>query len=233
MVAPCSNAALIYCAERSQDNLELRTARGAAHNRRDLCPIHFISESLVPDSPVGETLPRTFAVLQQFPFSPQRPGISYFAVHSVSWNEATVLERRFPSGIDPGQATLIAAELVHDDYAYVFEAHWDLWTPDLSNANWILEPATVKFIVQGEEFDEGSYKQNGHIQVDLGLDSYFLQPETSLTDQTRAKIRDNVAKLVEFSVKVEKNSGTNARLLWSESEESLAQKLVARLQRVQ
>lgn len=142
-------------------------------------------------------------------------------------------ERRFPSGIDPGQATLIAAELVHDDYAYVFEAHWDLWTPDLSNANWILEPATVKFIVQGEEFDEGSYKQNGHIQVDLGLDSYFLQPETSLTDQTRAKIRDNVAKLVEFSVKVEKNSGTNARLLWSESEESLAQKLVARLQRVQ
>ena len=41
-----------------------------------------------------------------------------------------MLERRFPSGIDPGQATLIAAELVHDDYAYVFEAHWDLWTPD-------------------------------------------------------------------------------------------------------
>jgi hypothetical protein len=34
-------------------------------------------------------------------------------------------------------------------------------------------------------------------------------------------------------VNVEKNSGTNARLLWSESEESLAQKLIARLQKVQ
>jgi hypothetical protein len=172
-------------------------------------------------------------VLQQFPFSAQRPGIGYFALHPVSWNEATVLERRFPAGIDAGQATLIVAELVHDDYAYVFEAHWDLWTPDASNANWVLEPAPVKFIVQGEEFDEGAYQQTGHIEVDLGLDSYFLQPDTALNDQTRAKIRDNVAKLVEFSVNVEKNSGTSARLLWSESEESLAQKLVARLQKVQ
>ena len=97
----------------------------------------------------------------------------------------------------------------------------------------MLEPATVKFIVQGEEFDEGAYQQTGHIEVDFGLDSFFLQPETSLTDQTRAKIRDNIAKLVEFSVNVEKNSGTSARLLWSESEESLAQKLVARLQKLQ
>jgi hypothetical protein len=123
--------------------------------------------------------------------------------------------------------------LVHDDYAYVFEAHWDLWTPDASNQNWVLDPAPVKFIVQGEEFDEGSYEQTGHIQIDFGLDSYFLQPETYLSDQTRAKIRDNVAKLVEFSVNVEKNSGARARLLWSESEESLAQKLIERLQKVQ
>jgi hypothetical protein len=180
-----------------------------------------------------EMLPHAFAVLQHFPFSAQRPGISYFALHPVSWNEATVLERRFPGGIDPGQATLIAAESVHDDYAYVFEAHWDLWTPDASNENWVLEPALVRFIVQGEEFDEGAFRQTGHIEIDFGLDSYFLQPETSLNEQTRAKIRENVAKLVEFSKKVENSSGTSARLLWSESEESLAQKLIARLQRVQ
>jgi len=178
-------------------------------------------------------LPHAFAVLQQFPFSTQRPGVTYFSLHPVSWNEATVLERRFPGGIDAGQATLIAAEQVHDDYGYVFEAHWDLWTPDFSNEKWLLEPAAVKFIVQGEAFDEGSYQQTGHIQVDFGLDSYFLQPETELSEQTRAKIRDNVAKLVDFSTKVERNSGASSRLLWSESEESLAQKLIARLQKVQ
>jgi hypothetical protein len=180
-----------------------------------------------------EMLPHAFSVLQHFPFSAQRPGVSYFAVHPVSWSEATVLERRFPDGIDAGQATLIAAELIHDDYAYVFEAHWDLWTPDSSSGTWLLEAAPVKFIVQGEEFDEGAYQQTGHIQVDFGLDSYFLQPETALSEQTRAKIRENVANLVEFSVNVEKNCGASARLLWSESEESLAQKLIARLQKVQ
>ena len=180
-----------------------------------------------------EMLPHAFSVLQQFPFSAQRPGVSYFALHPVSWNEATVLERRFPGGIDPGQATLIAAESVHDDYAYVFEAYWDLWTSDQSGDNWVLEPATVQFIIQGEKFDEGSFRETGHIQIDFGLDSYFLQPETLLNEQTRAKIRDNVAKLVQFSTNVEKNSGARARLLWSESEESLAQKLIARLQKVQ
>ena len=180
-----------------------------------------------------EMLPHAFAVLQQFPYSAQRPGISYFAVHPVSWSEPTVLERRFPSGIDPGQATLIAAELVHDDFAYVFEAFWDLWTPDQSAGNWVLEPAPVKFIIQGEQFDDAAYQQTGHIEIDFGLDSFFLQPETELSDQTRAKIRDNVAKLVEFSVNVEKNSGAISRLLWSESEESLAKKLIERLQRVQ
>jgi hypothetical protein len=180
-----------------------------------------------------EMLPHAFTVLQQFPFSEQRPGVSYLAVHPVSWSEATVLERRFPAGIDPGQATLIAAEFIHDDYAYVFDVHWDLWTPDESISNWLLEPTAVKFIVHGEQFDERAYEETGHMQIDFGLDSYFLQPDTSLNEQTKAKIRDNVAKLVDFSNKVEKTSGASSRLLWSESEDNLAQKLIARLQRVQ
>jgi hypothetical protein len=180
-----------------------------------------------------EMLPHAYSVLQQFPFSTQRPGVAYLALHPVSWNEPTVLERRFSGGIDPGQATLLAAELIHDDYAYVFEAYWDLWSPDKSTANWVLGPAVVKFIVQGEEFDEKAFEQTGHIEIDFGLDSYFLQPETSLNEQTQAKIRDNVAKLVDFSTKVENNSGASSRLLWSESEDNLAKKLIARLQRVQ
>jgi len=37
--------------------------------------------------------------------------------------------------------------------------------------------------------------------------------------------------LVAFTALVEKNAGATARLLWSESEENLAQKLIARLQK--
>ena len=180
-----------------------------------------------------EILPHAMAVLQQFPFSTQRPGITYIAVQPVSWNEATVLERRFSPGIAPEEAILISADLVHDDYAFIFDAYWDLWMPDDSGQQWKLVPSPVKFIVQGEEFDDGTYAQDGHILVDFGLDSPFLQENVALTDETQVKVRDNVSKLVEFTMKAEKKTRATARLLWSESEENLAQKLVARLQNVQ
>ena len=186
-----------------------------------------------PDFSGPEMLPHLLAVLQQFPFSTLRPGITYTAVQPVSWNEATVLERRLSPGIRAEEAVLIAADLVHDDYAYIFDAYWDLWTPDSTGQKWQMTPSPVKFIMQGEEFDEGTYQQTGHIEVDLGLDSSFLLEDMALNEETQAKVRDNVAKLVEFTVKVEKNTRANARLLWSESEENLAQKLIARLQKVQ
>jgi hypothetical protein len=178
-------------------------------------------------------LPHMFAVLQQFHFSAQRPGVTYAAVLPVSWNEATVLERRFVPGISPEEAVVVAADLIHDDYAYVFDAYWDLWTPDESGREWLLIPSLVKLIVQGEEFDDGTYQETGNIEIDFGLDSLFVQENVELTDENQAKIRDNVAKLVEFTRKAEMNTRATSRLLWSESEESLAQKLIARLQKVQ
>jgi len=178
------------------------------------------------------TLPHMLAVLQQFPFSGQRPGIAYVAVQPVSWNEATVLERRFSPGIAPEQAAVIAADLIHDDYAYVFDAHWDLWVPDESGL-WRLVPSQVKFIVQGEEFEDGVQQETGHIQIDFGLDSFFVQENVELTDETQAKIRANVLKLIEFTKKLEMNTRATSRRLWSESDENLPQKLIARLQKVQ
>jgi len=196
-----------------------------------------------PDVEGPTLLPHILSVLQQFPFSESIPGITYISVQPVSWNEASILERRFVPGIAPEEALLVAADLVHDDYAYIFDAHWDLWTPadngngrvDGSSENeaWQLAPSRVEFIARGEEFDDAAYRERGHIAVDFGLDSPFLQDEVSLTEAAKARVRDNVAKLVEFGVKAEKNTRANARLLWSESQENLAQKLVARLQRVQ
>jgi hypothetical protein len=186
-----------------------------------------------PDFTGPAMLPHTLAVLQQFPFSEQRPGITYAAVQPVSWNEASVLERRFVPGIAPEEAIIVTADLIHDDYAYTFDAFWDLWTPDEKGETWLLVPSLVKFIVQGEEFDDGAHHETGHIEVDFGLDSLFIQENIELTDETQAKIRDNVAKLVEFTKKAEMNTRATSRRLWSESEESLPQKLIARLQKVQ
>lgn len=186
-----------------------------------------------PDFEGPAMLPPTHAVLKLFPFSEQRPGVTYVAVQPVSWNEATVLERRFAQGIVPEEAVVIAADLMHDDYAYIFEAYWDLWTPPESGTEWRSIASLVRITVQGEEFDEETFHETGHIEIDFGLDSLFVPENVGLTDENQAKIRDNVAKLVEFTKRIEMNTRVTSRRLWSESEESLAQKLIARLQKVQ
>jgi hypothetical protein len=179
-----------------------------------------------------DMLPRALVVMRQFPFSEVKPGITYLALHPVSWNEPTILEQRLRPGIPPEEAVLIASDLLHEDYAYFFEAFWDLWTVGKDD-EWTLQPSQVKFLVHGTEFEDGVYQQEGHIQVDLGLDSPFLHEDVPLTIEAAARVRANVQKLVDFTSKVEKNSGANARLLWSESDQNFAQKLIARLQRVQ
>jgi hypothetical protein len=178
-------------------------------------------------------LPHILAALQQFPFSKHRAGITHIAVQPVSWNEASVLERRFSTGIAPEEAMVVAADLIHDDYAFVFEAYWDLWTPDDLGKTWQLAPSRVKLIAQGEEFEEGAHRESGHILIDFGLDSLFVPENVELTDDTQAKIRDNVRKLVEYTRSIELHTRATSRHLWSESEENLAQKLIARLQKVQ
>ncbi len=181
---------------------------------------------------VDDMLPHALAVMRQFSFSVAQPGITYLALHPVSWTEPTILERRFTPGVSPEEAVLIASDLLHEDYAYRFEALWDLWILD-EKGEWTLRPSPVQFLVHGVEFDDGVYQQEGQIQVDLGLDAPFLQEDVQLTIEGAARVKANVQKLVEFTSKVEKNSGANARLLWSESEQNFAQKLIARLQRVQ
>jgi len=184
-----------------------------------------------PSFELEDMLPRVLGVMKQFPFSTQRPGITYLALHPVSWNEPTILEQRFNPGVDPVQAVAMAADLPHEDHAYLFEAYWDLWTlPD--QGDWTLLPSQVKFLVHGADFEDRAFEQEGHIQIDFGLDTPFLQEQVELTSAAEAKVRSNVQKLIEFTNKLEQTSGASARLLWSESEENLAQKLIARLQKV-
>lgn len=186
-----------------------------------------------PNFDLEEMLPHVLSVMRQFPFSTSRSGVTYLSLHPVSWDEATVLEERFRPGITVEAAILTASDLLHEDYAYVFEAYWDLWILSEDKKEWTFQPSLVKFIVHGLEFEDGTYQQDGHIEVDFGLDSPFLQEEVQLTSEAEEHVRANVQKLVEFITGVENNSGVSGRLLWSESEENLAQKLISRLQKVQ
>jgi len=90
----------------------------------------------------------------------------------------------------------------------------------------------VRFIAQGAQFEEGAADETGHVQIDFGIDTPFLHEELALTGESEQHVKGNVQQLVEFTALVEKNAGVTGRLLWSESEENLAQKLIARLQKV-
>ena len=94
----------------------------------------------------GEMMLRTLSVLRQFPFSALREGITYLSVHPVSWAEPTVLERRFDPGISPEEAVELTREFAHDDFAFVFEAFWDLWVPndDELGESWVQRPTAVR-----------------------------------------------------------------------------------------
>jgi hypothetical protein len=84
----------------------------------------------------------------------------------------------------------------------------------------------------GPQFDEGAYEQNGQVRVDFGLDTPFLLEEVDLDQVDAEYIKRNVQKLVDVTNLIQENCGISSRLLWSDSGENLAQKLIARLQRV-
>jgi hypothetical protein len=139
----------------------------------------------------------------------------------------------------PENAVAEATEQLHDDTAYEFETRWRLWVPEPSPAGldtaWRLEPTRVRIVGFGPNFDLGSYEQNGHIRVDFGLDTPWTfegQPEEELDEDTAKRVQQNVEKLLAFTLSVEKHCGISSRLLWTESGEPLAEKLIARLQRL-
>jgi hypothetical protein len=107
------------------------------------------------------------------------------------------------------------------------------------NTPWKLRTHTVRILGFGPSFDVAGYEQNGHLLVDFGLDSPWVldtpidgDEDVPLDEEAQIYIQQNVEKLLAFTLLVEKNCGISSRLLWTESGEPLAEKLIARLQRV-
>jgi hypothetical protein len=164
------------------------------------------------------------------------------AVYPISWNEAPVYQRVYDEEHEPDaeasrprQAISAAIEMLHDDFAYEFELVWELWVPEGGGGLdpvWKKEPSVVRIIGYGSEFDEGAYEQNGQVRIDFGPDTPFLQEDVNLDEEAAAHVKQNVQMLVDFTNAIQQQGGISTRLLWSESGESLAQKLIARLQSV-
>jgi hypothetical protein len=179
------------------------------------------------------------SVIKQFSGDGSEPQVHAAAAYPLSWNETPLYQRIYEKDevqeATPERAVAAATENLHDDYAYEFEVKWDLWQAETVgglDATWKQEPVTVRVVGFGPEFDDGAYEQNGHIRVDFGLDTPFLQDEVDLDEVNAEYIKRNVQRMVDVTNAIQQNCGISSRLLWSDSGENLAQKLIARLQRV-
>ena len=115
------------------------------------------------------------------------------------------------------------------------DSNLDQPTFDDPDTPWKLRTHLVRILGFGPEFDVAGYEQNGHILVDFGLDTPWILEtleEEELDEEAQLHIQQNIEKLLAFTLLVEKNCGISSRLLWTESGEPLAEKLIARLQRV-
>jgi hypothetical protein len=202
-------------------------------------------------------------VMRQFALISKDSRVAAASVYPISFNEAPTYQRIYvnddraedTSGSIIENAVAEATEQLHDDMAYEFEMRWKLWSPVEADPQppdpsidiypefesvrldtlWKPQPATVKILGFGPQFDDASFEQNGHIRIDFGLDTPWLAETLDaeeLDEEATKHIQQNVEMLLAFTLSVEKNCGISSRLLWTESGEPLAQKLIDRLQRV-
>jgi hypothetical protein len=195
------------------------------------------------------------AVLGEFAAHGGEARVYSVTVWPVSWSESPVFQQVYGRrvgegaqlGAEPRAAVEEALELLHEDYAYEFQIGWDLWELEtLENpgpagpatvldesggleARWVRGPRLVRVTGFGPLFNEGGYEQDGHIRIDFGNDTPFLEEGAEIDSVGARHLEENVRQLVELTTAVEKVSGATARLLWSELGESLAQRLAARL----
>jgi hypothetical protein len=182
-------------------------------------------------------------VLRQFPFSPARPGVRAAAAVPLSWTEANVYQRIWePDEIPADPPELLdsqlqraigeATEALHEDFAYEFEVYWDLWMPAEDEGKWERQPSLVRVAALGPQFEDAAFEQNGHIRLDLGLDTPFLHAELALDKDSLERVQQNIAQLLDFTARIERHCNIASRLLWSEDDSNLAQKLLERLQKL-
>jgi hypothetical protein len=192
-----------------------------------------------PNFRLAALAPAIVLVIKQFGGPGSSPRVHAAAAYPISWNEAPVYQRIYEedevqeSALE--RAVAEATEILHDDFAYEFELKWDLWVPETVGGldpTWKQESVLVRVVGFGPEFDDGAYEQNGQVRVDFGLDTPYLLEDVELDQDGAEHIKRNVQKLVEVTNAIQENCGISSRLLWSDSGENLAQKLIARLQRV-
>lgn len=193
------------------------------------------------------------AFLATVPFSPSKPGFTYLVIRAVDCSESPILEQDLRSvPLDPAGVIEIARDHLHSDCSYDVRANWDLWMFDANTAKWKTEPQPIEIYAHGEAYDDEFWRENGHIEVNLGFEHLFTgharllgirpgaraaaeSPEEARFLEAMAwpenlqayeeKTRENVRKLLDWVRRIEKTVSVDRVRLWSEGEENFEARL--------
>jgi len=197
--------------------------------------------------PEDQIVNRLHMFLATIPYSTKRPGIDQVTVRAIDASEAPVLEQDFRSlPLDPAGAIEIIRGHVHSDCSYETHCYWDLASFDPATAKFAIEPQPLQILCNGEDYDDGIWRENGHFQISLGFEHLFTGharllgsadqagaaaanlEEAQLLEamawpenfeQYQEKTQQNIRKLLEWSHRIAQAVPAERLRLWSEGEE--------------
>jgi len=188
------------------------------------------------------------AFLGTVPFSATQPGFTSLTIRAVDSSEAPILENDLRTApLDAAGIVELIRDQIHSDSSYEVRANWDLWEFDAATAKWSNGPRALEILCHGEDYDDEFWRENGHIQVDLGFEHLFTghagllgirqagrrpaeSPEEARFLEAMAwpenlqayheKTRENIRKLLDWVRRIEKAIPIERARLWSEGEEN-------------
>lgn len=186
-------------------------------------------------------------------FSAKNPGFTHLEIRAVDWTESPVYEQDLRSvPLDAASIVELCQAYVHNDCCISVRAHWDLWVYEGGPARWQLEAQPVELLCYGEDFDDGVWRQDGHLEVNFGFEHLFTghagllgirqiaRPKAESPEEERfleamarpenlhnyyEKTRDNIKKLFDWVRHIEKELPVAKLRLWSEGEENFEARL--------
>jgi hypothetical protein len=188
------------------------------------------------------------ALLATVPFSATLPRFTFLTVHAVDASETPVLEldlRAVP--LDAAGVIELARDHLHSDCSGEVNCYWDLFAFDGTTGTFKREPQPLAIFSHGEEYDNGWWTENGHLQVHLGFEHFFTghaellgnrrgaravaeSPEEARLLEAMAwpenletyhqKTRENIRTLFDWVRRIEKDVPVERLRLWSEGEEN-------------
>lgn len=167
------------------------------------------------------------AALMHFPVSSLRPGFR-LVVRSLDQAQSPSLEADLLAA--PADVRAAASEYLHDDTVYEVTAHWNLWLPaadpaEESGSGREEGASPVEFLLHGEEFDGGRYREAGHLQVNLSYEQLYVVPSGQSPRDYLRYARENARRLHAWQRAVTESLPVAEQRFWSEGEPEFARRL--------